>query len=489
MRGSVLISLFGMSMAMVGSLVACSGDEDKAAPSAPTGGEGESCTRRADCSSGFKCFEQVCVRSASPGSGGTGGSNEGGGPSTGGTGGATGGTGGKGGSTTGGTGGKGGSATGGSTAAPDLGGLGESCARSADCEEGLGCYNNRCLEEPANEGGGGNVPGPQLGSEGETCVLSSDCDTGLICIPADTGGVGTASVGVCSPADTGIVPTGKSCFAECVEAADCCELPTELHGTLGAKSCTEINQILADAAENCSSPDSITSPLCFARDVYCECADSAWECTAGQCSYEGECVVDGLVDDGCATVSRSGRALTATCDVGGTNQCKLVAGEAFCSSDAECVMQPVTDDLTDTCVANECTCFQGAACLRKCQEDLDCPYGKRCDTGPNVCVPEDTCVSDVTCQEQLGDYRATCMDGACTVPCELDIDCNPDGLTGENLSMVCDEGSCKPIGCTDHRECQNQADLDLMVANPRKMFCQTVATGMAGVVGSSAITD
>jgi hypothetical protein len=481
MRSSVLISLFGMSMAMVGSLVACSSDEEKPA-SAPTGGEGESCTRRADCNTGFKCFEQVCVKTAPPGSGGTGGSGDAGAPGTGGS------TGGKGGAT-GGTGGKGG-ATGGGAPAPDLGGPGESCARSADCESGLGCFNNRCAEEPVGEGGGGNVPGPLLGSQGETCVLSSDCETGLICVPADTGGVGTASVGVCTPADTGILPTGKSCFAECTDADDCCELPTELHATLGAKSCAEIDVLLADA--DCDAPDTVTSPLCFARSVYCDCSDSQWECTAGQCSYEADCTADGLVVEGCATFSRSGRALTATCDVGGTDptdKCKVaVSGEALCTDDVDCDGLAVTDDATDTCVEDECVCYQQFACLRRCQEDLDCGFGKRCDAGSDVCVPAGTCMSNVTCQLQMGDYRAECVEGACTMPCDQDIDCNM-GLTGGALSMVCDEGACKAIGCTDHSECQNLTDVTNAVPSPRKMFCATVPAGMAGVVGSSAITD
>jgi hypothetical protein len=481
MRGSVLISLFGMSMAMVGSLVACSGDEEKAA-TAPTGGQGESCTRRADCASGFKCFEQVCVKTAAPSTGGTGGS-DGGAPASGGTGGATGG---KGGATTGGTGGKGGS-SGGMAPAPDLGGPGESCARSADCEAGLGCYNNRCLEEPANEGGEGNVPGPQLGSQGETCVLSSDCVTGLICVPADTGGVGTASVGVCTPADTGIVPTGKTCFAECAVAADCCELPTELHATLGAKNCTEIEDLLTDLAADCDAPDTASSPLCFAQEVYCDCG-SQWACTAGQCSYTADCEADGLVVDGCATTSRSGRALISTCDPD-TSKCQLpTGGEAFCEEDVDCDTLAVTDDPSDTCLPGECTCYLESACLRKCQEDLDCPFGKRCDTGPNVCVPAGTCTENVACQLLMGDYRATCVEGACTMPCDQDIDCNM-GLTGGALSMVCHEGSCQAIGCTDNSECKNATDVANLVASPRKMFCATVPVGMAGVVGSSAITD
>lgn len=485
MRGSVLISLFGVSMAMAGSIVACGGEEEKAA-TAPTGAEGESCTRRADCSSGLKCFDNVCVKSASPGSGGTGGSGaEAGGPGTGGTGGSTGGSGGKGGST-GGTGGKGGS-TGGSGPAPDLGGEGESCTRSADCEAGLGCYNNRCAEEPTGDAGDGNTPGVNLGGQGETCVLSSDCETGLICVPADTGGTGAAAVGVCSPADTGIEPTGKSCFAECMTPDDCCELPTELHATLGVKSCTELALLIANAG-GCASPDTVSSPLCFAQDAYCDCASgtATWQCTAGQCVYNAPCEVDGLVVNGCATFSRSGRALTATCDAGGTDRCRLPAGQAFCDTDADCEMVAVSDDPTDTCIANECVCHQKSQCLRKCAEDLDCAFGKVCED--DVCVPAGTCSSNVTCQVLMGDYRATCVEGACTMPCDQDIDCNA-GLTDGSLSMVCDAGSCKAIGCTNHDECQNATDVANQVANPRKMFCVTVPEGGGTVTASSAITD
>jgi hypothetical protein len=299
MRGSVLISLFGISMAMAGTIVACGGDEEKAATT-PTGAQGESCTRRADCSSGLVCLNQVCQKKGSSATGGSGGtSNEAGAPGSGGTGGASGGTGGKGGGTTGGTGGKGGGTTGGtggSAPGVDLGGEGESCTRSADCLPGLGCFNNRCQEDATGDAGDGNSPGVNLGGQGETCVLSSDCEEGLICIPADTGGMGTASVGICSPADTGIEPTGKSCFAECLDAADCCELPTEMHATLGAKSCSEIASLLNDAAEDCSAPASDLSALCFAQDVYCDCEDdpSPWTCEGNLCVYEADCSVDGF---------------------------------------------------------------------------------------------------------------------------------------------------------------------------------------------------
>jgi hypothetical protein len=299
--------------------------------------------------------------------------------------------------------------------------------------------------------------------------------------------VGTASVGVCTPADTGIIPTGKSCFAECADADDCCELPTELHATLGAKSCTQLDLLIADAG-GCGTIDTVNSPLCFAKDTYCDCAAGTWLCTTGQCIYNADCTADGLVVEGCATLSRSGRALTSTCDAGGTDKCRLVLGDAFCDTDADCEDQPVSDDVTDTCVANECVCYNNAQCLRMCTEDLDCPYGTECGAD-DVCVPAGTCTTDVACQLRMGDYRATCSAaGACTMPCDQDIDCNV-GLTGGALSMVCEAGSCQPIGCTDSSECQNATDVANMVASPRRMFCAELAAGMAGVMGSSAITD
>jgi hypothetical protein len=146
----------------------------------------------------------------------------------------------------------------------------------------------------------------------------------------------------------------------------------------------------------------------------------------------------------------------------------------------------VSDDANDTCVENECVCYNRSQCLRKCAEDLDCAFGKTCED--DVCVPTGTCTSNVTCQLLMGDYRATCVQGACTMPCDQDIDCNT-GLTDGALTMVCDGGSCKPIGCTDDSECQNATDVANMDPNPRKMFCATVPAGTGGVLASSAITD
>jgi hypothetical protein len=88
----------------------------------------------------------------------------------------------------------------------------------------------------------------------------------------------------------------------------------------------------------------------------------------------------------------------------------------------------------------------------------------------------------------MGDYRAECIDGGCTMPCEFDIDCNT-GLTDGALQMVCDGGACQPIGCVDDTECKSAIDVANAVAQPRKMFCRAPAAGAAVATGISAITD
>lgn len=472
---------------MAAGLVAGCGDdadEEAAPPAVEKSNEGESCLTTNDCSGKLLCVGQVCVTDPD-GSGGTGGG--GGEPGSGGTGGKGGSSGGAGGK--GGAGGSGGG-SGGTTPAPALGGPGETCASRADCAPPLGCFNQRCADAPiVGEGGGGNIPTPTLGGIGETCVLSTDCEAGLACQPSG----GNGSVGVCTPSETGITPTGATCGAECKTPADCCELPRELHTqlyTTPIESCAELIDVLG--ATDCTNPGGLSN-LCFAKKVYCDCSTSGagWACNSGMCSYTGDCQVNGLVMDGCATTSRSGLALYPNCDAATTNKCQPVAGTNFCNVDADCNSMAVTDFPTDVCEVGECTCYQSSACYRKCDEDLDCAAGKVCDTGQEVCVPADSCSNNTTCQTLLKDFRAICSSGSCTIPCEVDLDCG--GLTTPNLLQVCEAGRCQPIGCASDNECVHAGDAAStdpeILANPRKMFCTVPTPGMFTRPGSSAITD
>jgi hypothetical protein len=289
------------------------------------------------------------------------------------------------------------------------------------------------------------------------------------------------AIGVCTETDTDIVPSGNVCGAECKTDADCCEIPVELQAGLAARSCVELNDLLVGI--DCGTT-MVPADLqrCFAQTAYCECEADTWNCNQGACAYTATCSANGLVPGGCATFSRSGRPLNPTCDVADTELCQPGSVDPLCVDDEDCEAVMVTDDPMDICVADECTCFQGG-CYRKCSEDLDCRATRRCDTGASVCVPADVCATDASCQDLLNDVRATCVDGACTLPCETDLDCSPAGLIGGAFNdTICHEGMCQDIGCSIDNDCP---------AAPMgaRLFC-TEPAGAAGITtGESAITE
>jgi hypothetical protein len=454
-------AFLGLALCLGAAITGCGDDdEDKGTTSSgKTSGEGQSCQRSADCSSSLVCIDFVCSKgdTSHPNAG-----NDGSGGSTGGTGGSAG----KGGTT-------GGSGT---TPALVLGGEGESCTRRADCAVDLHCFNQRCVasEETgaAGAGGMGTVtppPSPVLGALGETCLLTSDCVEGLSCLPNATTGAG-----VCSIANTGITPTGKSCIGECESAADCCELPVALQGTLGAKSCADLAALIGDV--DCGADASSAPEFCFAQATYCEC-DKTWACTDSQCVYKKECSDDGLTTDGCPTYSRSGHALPSTCI---DSQCAATAAPVGCEADDDCESTPVADDPTDTCSAGECTCYKTTGlCYRACDADLDCAVGYSCDGKKHVCVSGAQCDDDVTCQKRLRDARAVCNAGTCAVGCNLDLDCN-SSLT--SFTMVCNAQThvCEDPGCRSNSDCFSGAV---------QMFCIDNPAAGASVTVASAITD
>jgi hypothetical protein len=449
MRGSAFIAFFGLATAVSGTLIGCGDDEEAPAAAKITkSGANESCTRTDDCAKGLSCVSNICTDSG----GGTGGTDN--------------------------TGGSSGTGKGGSTSSP-LGGEGETCSRRADCQTNFGCFNGRCAVTETGEGGGPSTGGT-IGGIGETCQLSADCEEGLLCMP------GIAFVGVCTPADTGIEPTGNVCGAECVTAEDCCELPIELHATLTAKSCTEIDDLLTGV--NCATTAvALQDALCLARDVYCTCDPQPWECTAaGRCSYVATCTASGAVPGGCPSFTRTGAGLVTTCNAD-TDNCEPDTVAPPCTAAADCVNQAVSDDPTDTCVAGECVCFQNA-CYRRCAENIDCPAAFRCDAAPDVCVPEDSCTEDLTCQTLSGDYRATCVAGVCTRPCEVDRDCNPAGLINGGFQQVCNaDNQCEALGCSGDIDCPGTSPT--VPATNRRLFCTPRNPAMTAQGARSAITD
>jgi hypothetical protein len=450
MRNKVIWSFLSLAaLALSGFVAGCDSDA-KIARSA----EGESCTKTSDCDDGLRCKAAVCVASGSDvndNEGGEGNTAAGAGPT--------------------------------GPIAPVLGGPGESCTKHTDCEEGLGCFNQRCEATSMGSGGAGSG-GPELGGPGETCALTSDCAEGLRCLPQSPY-EGNSSVGVCTPVDSGLKPTGKTCGHECAEASDCCELPLLEQTATGASSCSDLAELVANIP-NCDAATGPNGVICLAYSAYCDdqCGKNTWSCEAGACVYTAKCTKTTQVIGGCPAYTRGGNPIPS-CDTK-TSRCTVPAAVvAGCAKDADCDKGlTVADFPADTCSKGECTCHAATgACYRKCSEDLDCRVGYHCDDTKSLCVPLGACTSDSYCVTQKGDVRAVCSEGVCTVPCEHDIDCNPNGLRNGFFSQLCDAGSCVPVGCDTNDECGGYAGSNL------RSFCAVAEPALPGEVITSAITD
>jgi len=453
MRNTVIWSFLSLVALASGGLMAGCDSDEKLARSAL----GESCAKTSDCDDGLRCYQGTCYK-APTGSAGS---------STG-------------------AGGDGSEPVG--PKPPVLGGEGESCGRAADCEEGLGCFSGRCSKaEAGGEGGEGNGGGVKLGGKGETCGLTSDCQKGLACLPSDgvifpdALAIGSNSVGVCTPTDNGLEPTGKQCGAECKTNDDCCELPFELHATLGAESCADLAALVP---KDCAAAVAGTLPAqrCFAQATYCECGKTTWTCEAGQCNYTAACKVDvANSPGGCPTVTRVGRDVSLnTCD---TKAKKCSPKGGTCKVDDDCFEAAVADVALATCADGECTCYVATGkCYRKCDEDVDCRAGYACDTDTSVCVPDNACKSDAECVTRFNDIRAKCFDGVCDVECNTDLDCNHGALTAGTATRICNaKQRCELVGCTEDSECGG-------TINGVRYFCGEALMGASGGV-ESAITD
>jgi len=352
--------------------------------------------------------------------------------------------------------------------------LGESCTRRADCSSGLFCVNQTCVDgAPAVAG---------LGARGETCTNAADCQTGLVCVPLD----GSTGTGRCDFENYNLSPTGKTCWAECNTAVDCCEIPVKSQD-VNARSCADLRAYLGNSPSSCDGtvPAGSTKE-CFLFKTYCDCATlNPWQCSSGMCTYSAGCTGDGEQNKGCPIRTRTDRGLAGVC----TNGSCSVSAATGCKNDTECVNKAVSDDGSDTCTANECACITGG-CYRKCSADLDCQQGYSCDVAQKVCVATGQCATDAFCTITTGDVTAKCVNQHCKIPCAKDLDCSysgsyQDGTTWTSFNgNVCSAGYCTPIGCSSDAECMNSYS-----NNDVKLFCQTPASTATTTTVRSAITD
>jgi hypothetical protein len=144
--------------------IGCKGSSD-----AKKGGEGESCTRRDDCSGSLVCIDNRCATPMSAASGG---------------------------------------ADGGMAQVDTRGKEGESCTRRADCQSMLACVDQVCVMEASLT----DTPLQVRGERGESCQARNDCREGLACVS-----------GRCRENDYAVTVQAKECFrVECAKTEDCC---------------------------------------------------------------------------------------------------------------------------------------------------------------------------------------------------------------------------------------------------------------------------
>src|SRR5262249_37898944 len=153
-----------------------------------------------------------------------------------------------------------------------------------------------------------------------------------------------------------------------------------------------------------------------------------------------------------------------------------------CTTANDCETNPVYDDPSDNCSADECTCLD-KKCYRKCGSDLDCAAHYACDSKTKVCTPSSGCASDAACAAQLNDVTAVCKNAKCVIPCTTDHQCSGSGATGGSAftARVCgSDHTCQPLGCASDDECTSSSGLHT--------FCIDIPMPAAGAV-RSAITD
>jgi hypothetical protein len=358
------------------------------------GGEGESCTKRADCEDGLACLAQRCQKDVSTGMGG-----EGSGPT-----------------------------------GPTLGGPGETCGLTSDCAAGLAClpsdgsFNNFPETKAIGSNSVGVCTATDNGLEptgkscnGAECATADDCCELPVYLHAANASAPTYGTGVNSCAELAVVLDGVNCDAAVLT-------------TQNAARC------FAQTA------------YCTCGKTTWTCSD------ANRCVYSAACTKNFGTPGGCPSYSRAGYALTSACDTEGSGKCEPPAALADCKTDAECDKGLVVADGggIERCTAGECTCYKKTACYRKCSEDLDCAKGKTCDTKTKVCVPAAACESDAYCVAYNNDIHSKCLmpEGVCDTQCDNDRECNYGSLTYGSSTRVCNAmHRCELVGCTNDSEC------------------------------------
>jgi hypothetical protein len=354
-------------------------------PAPVLGGEGESCTRAADCAADLHCFNQRCTKSGEAGAGGQGGE--------------------------------------GSTNPPPtlrLAQQGETCTLSSDCDSGLVCL-------PGGQGfvGEGFVGVCSVASAGIT-PTGSDChaectaDTDCCELPPSL----LTALDIKSCADLSDLLSNVDCGDPGGFAEECFVEATYCQCTSSTWKCSGDGQCVYNLA--CSN-DGLTTDGCATvsrsdKTLVATCNDSKCELAAVDptCTRDSDCEGKGVADDGADTCS------TDECT------CFKADGECYrkCAVDLDCRSGSTCDTKTHVCMA-----------AAECTEDLNCQQKNQnvnsvCDTIEGLCKTK--CTNDLECNVNLtGDLTQVCgSDHVCApIGCTQDSDCTT--TTDPPVHMFC----------------------------------------------------
>jgi len=351
------------------------------------GGEGESCSKRADCEDGLACLSQRCQKDVAMGTGGEG------------------------------------------TGGPALGGVGETCGLTSDCAEGLACLPSNGLpiiDLAQAKAIGSNSVGvctpvdsgiTPTGNTCFECAEAADCCELPVIEQANIGAKSCTELAtlVADVADcaTAIGAAGRLCLdysvyctGECAKNTWACEAGQCQY----TAKCTKAGVVVGGCPAFTRTGNAV--PICDTKAGKCvplagckkdtECVSTAAApvpvyddpsdlCAEGECTCHvdsGHCFRKCSEDLDCAS--------GYTCDAD-TSVC--VQG-ASCSSDAQCAVR--TGDIRTKCVAGACT--------MTCEHDIDC-NGNLHGGFNQVCGPDKTCVP-IGCSDDsecaLGNVRRFC---------------------------------------------------------------------------------
>ncbi len=351
------------------------------------GGEGESCTRAADCEMGLHCFNQRCTQTETTGAGGEGGMGSNPPPSV------------------------------------RLGQQGETCTLSSDCADGLSC-----LPDTIGIIGVCTATTSGITPTGMDCHAECKQPTDCCELPPSV----LTDLGIKSCADLADALTGIDCTdpgaaaSKCFVQATYCQCAKDTWDCTDAGTCVYMasctnSSVTTDGCPSRSRSDLELTPTCNTDH---QCAPEAVPAT---CAKDADCT-------GKAVADSAGDTCTA-----GECTCYKASGGCYrkCASDLDCAEGLNCDGKSHLCVTPpECTTDL------QCQTKLHSINGT-C-TADNVC--KTSCVTDLDCNSLTTALTRVCgSDHTCqALGCSSDAECTSTA----GVHMFCSDVLTPDTGTT-----------------------------------------